>query len=49
MDKRKKIKQIGAAVLAWLVLVSCQMPDFLSGLGRTIGNMFGSIGKGIGP
>lgn len=40
MDKQMKMKRIKLALLGWLVLASCQMPDFLSDLGRTIGDMF---------
>lgn len=49
MDKRTKIKRIGQAVLAWLILTSCKMPDFIGDLGGAIGDMFGSLGRGIGP
>lgn len=49
MDKRTKDRRIWLTVLGWLVLASCKMPSFVSGLGKAIGDMFGSFGKGLGP
>ena len=49
MDKRTKVKRLWLTVLSWLVLASCKMPDSISGLGKSIGKMFGSFGKGLGP
>ena len=49
MNKHTKVKRIWLVVLGWLVLVSCKMPSAISGLGKAIGDMFGSFGKGLGP
>jgi len=47
MDKTRKIKMIGAAVLIWLTIASCIMPDVVSGLSGAIGDIFQSIGDSI--
>ena len=34
--------------LSWLLLAGCKFPDFLSGVGEAIGNMFSSMWRGFG-
>ncbi len=45
MKREKKMAGLKLMLLGWLVLTSCQAPDFLSDIGRAIGNMF----RGFGP
>ncbi len=47
MDGKKKNKPFKLLLLGWLVIVSCKMPTFVSGLGDAIEKMFRSIARGI--
>lgn len=53
MLPKKKRQGLAAAVLIWLVAVSCKiefhMPDFFGGITSAIENMFRSIGGKFGP
>lgn len=53
MEQKKKRQRLAAAVLFWLVAVSCKlqfkMPDFFGGITSAIENMFRSIAGKFGP
>jgi hypothetical protein len=43
VDKDRKSRRIKMMVLSWMVLAGCKIPEFLSGVGKAIGDMFGSM------
>jgi hypothetical protein len=47
LEKTRKLKLIAAAVLGWLSIVSCKIPNIIPDLGGAIGDMFKGIGESI--
>jgi hypothetical protein len=47
MDKTSTLKLIAAAVMGWLSMVSCKIPNIIPDLGGAIGDMFKGIGDSI--
>lgn len=44
MEKDKKTRIMKVTFLGWLLFSACKFPDFISGLGDALGNMFRSFG-----
>jgi len=48
MGRGSKSRKVKLMVIGWLVLAGCKFPEFLSGMGEAIGNVFNSIARGFG-